>query len=300
MKKYPLWLICLLILSLIFCIGMILFDIGVIPSIFGEAMNADAINRMMLNISYSYLASIVFALITILLPNFVSSRNALVKSQRLLKAIHHDLAWCYAALSFIDEIYTDRITSNPGYLKYVSLNLINPQANASLENINVTEKRYYANVEYSYANYSNIKTEYIDSVTDIYRALNKITENISRLESNSYFNQLSDKTIDLIDRIDTETDRLKNNASALKQCVSKDLIIAQNFAYDNYSCLDELIDQLSNIILDKNEISRKTFSKLTDAETELYKCYLSTQKEHGNLYRQIDFMERIYDGNQRI
>ena len=275
---------------------MVLFDIGVIPPILGEAENADAINRMMLNISYSYLASIVFALLTVLLPTIVSSRYALVKSQSLLKAIHHDLTWCYGALSFIDS------TTNPDSLKYVTIaiDLINPQAGATSENISVSEKRYYVKGEYHYINGSITKFEYIDAVTDIYRALNKITENILRLKSNSQFYQLPYKTIDLIDIINTETGILKNYANLLKQSVSKNLIIAQNFGYGNYSCLDELIAQLSNIILDKNEISRKTFSKLTDDKTELYKCYLSTQQEHGDMYRQLDLVERIYDGNQRI
>lgn len=295
MKKYPLWLICLLILSLIFSIGMILFDIGVIPSIFGEAMNADAINRMMLNISYSYLASIVFALITILLPNFVSSRNALVKSQRLLKAIHHDLTWCYGALSFID-----RITTNPDSRKYVTIDPINPQADATLENISVSEKRYYVKGIYHCINGSITKIEYIDAVTDIYRTLNKITENILRLKSNSYFYQLSYKTIDLIDRINTETQTLKYHASLLKQSVSRNLIIAQNFSHGNHSSLDELIAQLSKIILDKTAISRKIFTELSVAEIDQYQSYLSIKQEHGDLYRQLDLVERIYDGNQRI
>lgn len=190
MKKYPLWLTGLLILSLICSIGMVLFYIGVIPPIFGEAENADAINRLMLNISYSYLASIVFALITGLLPNWVSSRSALVKSQSSLIAIHKDLAWCYGALSFIDEIYTSRIVTDPKYLKYVTIGLINPQVDASLENISVTERRYFAKGTYHCINCSSIKIEYIDAVTDIYCALNKISENILKLKSNSYFFQL--------------------------------------------------------------------------------------------------------------
>lgn len=297
MKKYPLWLIGLLILSLICSIGMVLFDIGVIPPIFGEAENADAINRMMLNISYSYLASIVFALITVLLPNFVSSRTALMKSQGLLKAIYDDLTWCYGALSFIDRIYDAQITPDQRHLKYVTLDLIDKQADAKLENISVTENRYLAKVRY---NYSSIKFEYVDAVTDIYRALNKITENISSLQSNSYYSQLSYKTIDLIDRINTKTRTLKQFGSILKQCVSQNLIIVQNFNYDNYNCLDELINQLSEIILDKNKISRKTFSKLTDNETAQYQDYLSKEKEHGDLYRQLDVVERIYDNDKRI
>lgn len=292
MKKYPLWLTGLLILSLICSIGMVLFDIGVIPPILGEAENADAINRMMLNISYSYLASIVFALLTVLLPTFVSSRYALVKSQSLLKAIHHDLTWCYGALSFIDGI-----TTNPDSLKYVT---INPQAGATSENISVSEKRYYVKGEYHCINGSITKIEYIDAVTDIYRALNKITENILRLKSNSQFDPLPYKTIDLINRINTETGTLKNYANLLKQSVSKNLIIAKNFRYGNYSCLDELIAQLSKIILDKNTISSKTFSELTDDEIAQYRYYLSIQQEHGDMYRQLDLVERIYDGNQRI
>jgi hypothetical protein len=300
MKKYPLWLTGLLIISLICSFGMVLFDIGLIPPIFGEAENADAINRLMLNISYSYLASIVFALITGLLPAFVSSRSALVKSQSSLKAIHHDLTWCYGALSFIDSTYTARNASNTTDLKYVKVELIDPQVDAILGNINVTEKRYYAKVEYHCINCSNIKIEYIDAVTDIYRALNKITENILRLKSNAYFYQLSDKTVDLIDRISMNTHTLMHFASLLKQSVSKNLIIAQNFSYENYSCLDELIELLSKIILDKNEISRKTFSELTDEDIALYQRYLSTQEDHGDLYRQLDLVERIYDENRRI
>lgn len=300
MKKYPLWLTGLLILSLICSIGMVLFDIGVIPPILGVAENADAINRLMLNISYSYLASIVFALITGLLPNLVSSRSALVKSQSSLIAIRKDLAWCYGALSFIDEIYTSRIATDPEYLKYVKIGLINPLTDATLENISVTEKRYFAKVTYHYINCTSIKIEYIDAVTDIYCALNKISENILKLKSNSYFFQLSDKTIDLINRINTETQSLKHHASLLKQSVSKNLIIAQNFSYVNYNCLKDLIYQLSKLILGTNEIRRITFSELTDAETAQYQYNLSTQREHGDMYRQLDLVERIYDENRRI
>lgn len=216
-----------------------------------------------------------------------------MKSQGLLKAIHDDLTWCYGALSFIDKIYDAQITPDPLHLKHVTLDLIDKQA----DNISVTENRYLAKVTY---NNSRIKFEYVDAVTDIYRALNKITENISSLKSYSYYSQLSYKTIDLIDRINTETRPLKYLGSILKQCVSQNLIIAQNFSYDNYNCLDELINQLSEIILDKNKISRKTFSKLTDNETAKYQDYLSKEKEHGDLYRQLDVVERIYDNDKRI
>ena len=86
----------------------------------------------------------------------------------------------------------------------------------------------------------------------------------------------------------------------LKQSVSGNLIIAQNLSYGNYSCLDELTDQLSEIILDTKEICRKTFLKLTVAETNLYEDYISTEKVHGDLYRKLDLGGRIYDGNKRI
>lgn len=297
MKKYPIWLICLLILSLTFSIGVVLFDIGLIPPIFGEAKNADAINRSMLNISYSYLASIVFALITVLLPTFVSSRIALAKSQSLLKAIHKNLAWCYGALSFIDETHIAQKTDNTVDLKYVTLSIINPQAGAELKNIRVTEKRYFARVEYPGVNSQNIRIEYIDAVSDIYDALYKITENISSLKSNSYFYQLSDKTVDLINRIAQEIPML--DAKVLKKSVSKNLIIAQNFSYD-YKCLLELMNQLSEIISDTNEIGRISFTKLTDNEIAQYQQYLLSQQNHGDMYRELHLGGRIYDMDKRI
>lgn len=298
MKKYPLWLICLLILSFAFSIGIVLFDIGVIPPIFGEAKNADAINRSMLNISYSYLASLVFALITVLLPTFVSSRSALVKIQSLLIAIHKNLAWCYGALSFIDGTHTAQNTANTVDLKYVTMGLIDPKAGAALGNISVTEKRYYAKTEYHYINCPSIKKiEYIDAVTDIYDALFKITENISSLKSNSVFYQLSHKTVDLINRIAKEIPM--QEAIVLKEGVSKNLIIAENFSY-NYCCLPELISQLSKKIINKKEISRITFSELTSVETAQYKQYLLNQQTHGDMYRQLDLGGRIYDGDLRI
>ncbi len=300
MKKFPLWLICLLVLSIICSIGIILFDIGVIPPIFGNAENAEALNRLMLNISYSYLASTIFALITVLLPTLVSSRSALVKSQRFLIAIYNELAWCYGALSFIDRINTDQSTTDFFGLKYVEINLTNPQTTDVLENIKVTERRYYAKVEYHWTSCTETRTEYIDAITDIYCALNIVTECISNLESSSCFYQLSAKKIDLIDRIRTETQTLKQRASMLKQSVSGNLIIAQNLSYGNYSCLGELTDQLSEIILETKKICRKTFLKLTVAETNLYGDYISTEKVHGDLYRKLDLGGRIYDGNQRI
>ena len=54
------------------------------------------------------------------------------------------------------------------------------------------------------------------------------------------------------------------------------------------------------IILDTKKICRKTFLKLTVAETNLYEDYISTEKVHGDLYRKLDLGGRIYDGNQRI
>lgn len=300
MKKYPLWLISLLALSIIYSIGIVLFDIGLIPPIFGVAENADAINRLMLNISYSYLASIVFALITVLLPNFIASRSALVKSQGLLMAIHKELTWCYGALSFIDRINTDRNQPDSPGLKYVTIDLINPQTNAELGNIKVTEKRYYAKVKYHWANCSETRTEYIDAVTDVYCALNKIAECISNLKSSLCFYQLSAKTIDLIDRINTETQELKLHASIFKQSVSENLIIVQNFSYGNYDCLPELISQLSKVILDKNKTKHMTLSELPIADVSLYQRYLSNQKPHGDMYRQLGLGGRIYDENKRI
>ena len=85
-------------------------------------------------------------------------------------------------------------------------------------------------------------------------------------------------------------------AIVLKEGVSKNLIIAENFSY-NYCCLPELISQLSKKIINKKEISRITFSELTSVETAQYKQYLLNQQTHGDMYRQLDLGGRIYDGD---
>ena len=63
--KFVLWLLA------IFSVCMLLFRWGVIPPFFGETENAEAKNEVMLNLSYSYLAGLIFYILVTWLPNKV-------------------------------------------------------------------------------------------------------------------------------------------------------------------------------------------------------------------------------------
>jgi len=56
-------------------VGMLLFRWGIIPPIFGEAVNADDRNEVMLNLSYSYLAGLVFYILVTWLPYNIRSHK---------------------------------------------------------------------------------------------------------------------------------------------------------------------------------------------------------------------------------
>lgn len=57
----------------IFSVCMLLFRWGVIPPVFGEDANADAKNEVMLNLSYSYLAGLIFYFLVTWFPFKVRS-----------------------------------------------------------------------------------------------------------------------------------------------------------------------------------------------------------------------------------
>lgn len=59
----------------IFSICMLFFRCGVIPPIFGDAVNADARNEVMLNLSYSYLAGSIFYILVSWLPYRIRSKK---------------------------------------------------------------------------------------------------------------------------------------------------------------------------------------------------------------------------------
>lgn len=66
-----------IILSLLtaFSIGMLMFRWGIVPPIFGETVNADARNEVMLNLSYSYLAGLIFYVLVSWLPYKIRSQK---------------------------------------------------------------------------------------------------------------------------------------------------------------------------------------------------------------------------------
>lgn len=61
----------LLTILTVFSIGMLLFRCGIIPPLLGEAENAANKNEVMLNLSYSYLAGLIFYILVTWLPNKV-------------------------------------------------------------------------------------------------------------------------------------------------------------------------------------------------------------------------------------
>lgn len=58
-----------------FSISMLLFRWGVIPPLFGSDINADAKNEVMLNLSYSYLAGLIFYILVTWLPYKMRARK---------------------------------------------------------------------------------------------------------------------------------------------------------------------------------------------------------------------------------
>lgn len=76
---------------------VILFRLGIIPPIFGEAKNADQINEVLVNLSYSYMAGLVFYLLNDYIPTKIRERKALKLISRKLVDIYMKMDWIIAA-----------------------------------------------------------------------------------------------------------------------------------------------------------------------------------------------------------
>lgn len=285
------WIIStIVILTAIFSILVILFDIGVIPPIFGSSDHAAEINKALVNVSYSYFAGVIFALLTIYFPRIFAQYSALCKSQTTLLALVHELTWCSAVLKFIKDKEPIKIGSRDD--PYA----INPVIN-NLKEIEVVENRFYVRSVEDCGGQAVTRIEYVDVVSDLNNACYKISEMIDKMKRLSYYGSLSIDLLALIDKV--EKLRLLNDAKLLSIAVEKNLIIAENFTTYSSEGLGDVIAGLSNYIK-SGKRTTITFNPLSDYETEQYKRWLTNNREHGDLYRELGMNGRVYDGDMRM
>lgn len=304
------WVKILLFTSCLFCLGVIFFDIGLIPPVFGYSENAESINKALLNISYSYFAGFLFAILTIYIPKRIETRKSLRKVQNSLIALLKELSWCEGALSFIDnDNQRHGISNNTAIglnsssttikLEYITLSLIDPNKDTELSNIDVIENTWYTKSTYYGINGKIIITyeEYVNVVSDINKITTQIDKIITNIKMSSHYKDLPSKLINLLDSINS--DALFYEAKCLHEAVKKKLIIAENFSY-NHSNLPSYIDSLIRYVSSNSVWAKVTFTNLDGYECSQYQAYLSQQIKNGDMYRQISGIGRIYDGTYRI
>ena len=94
-----------------FSVGMLLFRWGIISPIFGEAVNADARNEVMLNLSYSYLAGLIFYILVSWLPYKIRSqkmRPFIEEKKKVIKGKIDDCAIATIPTAIIIDHKPDR------------------------------------------------------------------------------------------------------------------------------------------------------------------------------------------------
>ena len=81
----------------LFSVSMLLFRWGVIPPLFGNDINADAKNEVMLNLSYSYLAGLIFYVLVSWLPYKMRARKMRPFIEEKKKVIKQKMEDCAIA-----------------------------------------------------------------------------------------------------------------------------------------------------------------------------------------------------------
>lgn len=271
----------------IFSICGILFHISIIPAIFGNAKNYQQINEVIVNLSYSYLAGLIFYLLNDGIPSYFRRKKAMFLVAPKLLSLYSKLNWILAITKM--EANIDKENSD------ISLNDCSIANNVTLH-ISKVAIFSYIRINSKVWN-SEPSKEWYETILSQAKFAEKVKEIITSIQTSAVATDLDNDLMTILYEIQYSgylTDlEIKKEMIDLNNHKTVEVHNGQQKLYD----LIQLTIKLNRYIFDKHE---HRVVKMNEKQKEEYEQFLANMKPYIDANIKIKGRFKVYKGKQQI
>lgn len=277
----------LLCLCAVCSIGGVLFHIGIIPAIFGDAKNYQQINEVIVNLSYSYLAGLIFYLLNDGIPSYFQRRKAIALIAPKLLSLYSKIDWILAVSKMEANIDKENCK--------ITLNDCSSANNITLQVSRVAIFSYVRinNNEWN----SNPSKEYYETILSQAKVVKEIKDIINSILISAVASDLNNDLVSLLYQIQ-HSEYLKDLET------NKEMAETYNFKtieiHEGQQKLYDFIQmylRLNKYTFDKHE---HKLVKMSQKQKEEYDQFLVNIKPYIDANMKKNGRFKIYKGNQQI
>lgn len=279
------WIYILLYLSLAFAISVILFYVGIVPPIFGKADNAEEINNVLVNLSFSYLAGYIFYVLIEVLPTWSKSKKAMDFVGPRLKAIYSDLDYILVITKLEAGLNKNNQEIQLEDCAFADQMLLESKKVAVLTHIRTNGKKWSKDPLKEWYDTVETQREFAENVK-------KKIDDIQRREIYSYLDDSLKFTIDSI-YSSKYLSTLKSNYDYFQLHG-----VSQISVYNGKKSLFDFIQLLEKLKTYSFDIQEHKILKMSkEEEKEYWEIVSQLRNTHSNF---TDYNYRLYKGNIRF
>ena len=272
----------------VFSFCAILFRLGIIPPIFGYADNYQQINEVIMNISYSYLAGLIFYLLNECLPSYYRENKAMSMIAPKLQTLYSKMDWIIAVTKMEANIDKENHTIT-----------LDDCSIANTVNLKVARIAVFAYVRINKVSWcENPTKELYDTIYTQAKYARKIKEISESIQYSSVANYLSNDILTLLFQIQN-SDYLKDleiNEQIAETTNLSNLIEIHGGKQKLYNFI-QLYLKLRKYSFDKHE---HKLVKMNDKEKKEYDDFLVKMKPYIDVNINKKGRFKIYKGHQQI
>lgn len=277
----------LLCLCAVFSIGGVLFRIGIIPPLFGYDKNYQQINEVIVNLSYSYLAGLIFYLLNDGIPSYFRQKKAMDLIAPKLLSLYSKLDWIVAVTKL--EANLDK-ENNKITLSDCSI------ANNVALHVSRIAIFSYIRINSNVWN-SNPTREWYDTILSQAQFAQKVKEIIVAIQTSIVAKDLNNNLMSLLYQI-------QNSGYLTDLEINKELVEMNELkSIENHNGQQKLFDfiqMLLKLSLYNFEKHEHKLVKMNESQKEEYNQFLASMKPYidANIKRKGRF--KVYKGYQKI
>ncbi len=277
----------LLCLCAVFSIGGVLFHIGIIHPLFGYAKNYQQINEVIVNLSYSYLAGLIFYILNDGIPSYFRKKKAMSLIASKLQSLYSNLDWILAVTKL--EANLDK-ENNKITLSDCSI------ANNVTLHVSRIAIFSYIRINSNVWN-SNPTREWYDTIFSQAQLAQKIKEIIVTIQTSIVAKDLNNNLMSLLYQI-------QNSEYLTDLEINKELVeMSELKSTENHNGQQKLFDFIQMLLklnlynFDKHE---HKLVKMNESQKEEYNQFLASMKPYidANIKRKGRF--KVYKGYQKV
>ena len=256
MKQH--WLSGIIVVLFLLSLTFILFYIGWIPPLFGSSAHYKEINSVLLSFSLSYMAALVFYLLTFIIPKNLKQKEAELALRDRFEKIYDDLGFVIANLMLFAGINKDEKA------------IRKEDWNGITSNVSILQDAWYVR-EYACRDRvweSTYDRIWIDSEGELLRKIKDIGSTVATIYTSPFCTGLSGIIVDLLNQL-SSSKGLQSLSSTIEFRVNiLSLLTSTNASITLFNNPQEEFQQLVDIHLRLKPFCSKPIQKRYEMMTE--------------------------------